>query len=536
MFRRLDFGSAFAAALVLAGGALAQPAVPPEQPLPESTADHAKFDELDGPFASGPEVTQACLACHTEAGEQFMHSIHWTWRFAHPETGQVIGKRNIINSFCGSIVANEPRCTSCHAGYGWEDEESFDFTDQTAMDCLVCHDTTGTYVKAPAGAGRPVLDEPIVHYGETLEPVDLAHVAQNVGATSAETCGSCHFYGGGGDNVKHGDLSSALVDPPLALDVHMAADGADLGCTDCHVGSAHRWAGSRYAVEARDPVGTGLPGERRDVATCESCHGLRPHPEPTVTHLELNDHVARVACQTCHVPAFARGGHATKMYWDWSEAGRLNDEGEPYVETDADGHAVYKTKLGAFRWGEDVVPTYRWFDGQIRYTLVDDEIDPAGVVPINRFDGAASDPASRIWPFKAMGAKQPFDSWNQNLVYNQLFEPGSDAAFWETFDFDRSIQAAMAEADAGFSGEYDFVETVMWWPITHMVPPAAQSVTCEECHTRDGRMADIAGVYIPGRDGDRRVDLVGYLAVGAALAGVGLHAAGRWISARRRAS
>lgn len=65
-------------------------------------------------------------------------------------------------------------------------------------------------------------------------------MAQNVGPTSAETCGSCHFYGGGGDNVKHGDLSSALVDTALALDVHMAADGADLGCTDCHVGSAHR--------------------------------------------------------------------------------------------------------------------------------------------------------------------------------------------------------------------------------------------------------------------------------------------------------
>ena len=74
MFRRLRFGTAIAAALVLAGGALAQPAVPPEQPLPESTADHAEFDELDGPFASGPEVTKACLACHTEAGEQFMHS------------------------------------------------------------------------------------------------------------------------------------------------------------------------------------------------------------------------------------------------------------------------------------------------------------------------------------------------------------------------------------------------------------------------------------------------------------------------------
>ena len=144
MLRRLRFAFLVVPAVVLTGGAFAQPAVPPDQPPPASTADHAKFDELDGPFASGPEVTAACLACHTEAGEQFMHSIHWTSRFEHPETGQVIGKRNIINSFCGSIVANEPRCTSCHAGYGWEDEETFDFTDQTAMDCLVCHHTTAT--------------------------------------------------------------------------------------------------------------------------------------------------------------------------------------------------------------------------------------------------------------------------------------------------------------------------------------------------------------------------------------------------------
>lgn len=61
-------------------------------------------------------------------------------------------------------------------------------------------------------------------------------------------------------------------------------------------------------------------------------------------------------------------------------------------------------------------------------------------------------------------------------------------------------------------------------------------MACEEYQTRDGRVGDIAGVYIPGRDGDRRVVLVGYLAVGGALAGVGLHAAVRWLSARRRAS
>lgn len=79
-----------AAAIVLRGGVFARadvPAVPPPQPVPASTADHAKFEELDGPFATGPEVTEACIDCHTEAGEQFEHSIHWTWEFDHPETG-----------------------------------------------------------------------------------------------------------------------------------------------------------------------------------------------------------------------------------------------------------------------------------------------------------------------------------------------------------------------------------------------------------------------------------------------------------------
>ena len=29
-----------------------------------------------------------------------------------------IAAKNAINNFCVSIAGNEPRCTSCHAGYG----------------------------------------------------------------------------------------------------------------------------------------------------------------------------------------------------------------------------------------------------------------------------------------------------------------------------------------------------------------------------------------------------------------------------------
>jgi hypothetical protein len=49
-----------------------------------------------------------------------------------------------------SIISNEARCTSCHAGYGWKDA-TFDFTDMTKIDCLVCHDTTGTLQESPHG-------------------------------------------------------------------------------------------------------------------------------------------------------------------------------------------------------------------------------------------------------------------------------------------------------------------------------------------------------------------------------------------------
>ena len=35
------------------------------------TTDHSKHDILKKEFTSGPEVTKACLSCHTEAALQF---------------------------------------------------------------------------------------------------------------------------------------------------------------------------------------------------------------------------------------------------------------------------------------------------------------------------------------------------------------------------------------------------------------------------------------------------------------------------------
>ncbi|MCK5877481.1 MAG: hypothetical protein KAG43_07590, partial [Candidatus Marithrix sp.] len=196
-----------------------------------STADHKKFEILQNTLATGPEVTKACLTCHTEASKQIHKTIHWQWQFTHPDTKQLLGKKNVINNFCGSIISNYEHCSSCHIGYGWEDE-NFDFTSQENVDCLVCHDTTGTYQKFPNGAGHPAYKDE-TYRGIVFKATDLNHIAQNIGKTSRKTCGICHFYGGGGNGVKHGDLDSSLNEPDKSLDVHMDADGLDFNCATC---------------------------------------------------------------------------------------------------------------------------------------------------------------------------------------------------------------------------------------------------------------------------------------------------------------
>lgn len=501
------------------------PYVAPEVsgPLTGGTADHRKFEELKGPFASGPEVTRACLGCHTEAGQQFMRNIHWTWSFRDPNTGQQLGKRYLINNFCTNARGNEGMCAQCHAGYGWKDE-TFDFTAEHNIDCLVCHETTDTYYKTPNSAGHSACS--VMFSGKP--PIDLAAVAQSVGLPRRANCGTCHFNGGGGDNVKHGDLSSALRAPPRTLDVHMGADGLNFACTACHLTKRHLWAGSRYHVVSKDTAGANRPGLRPDVATCESCHGLAPHPVMSLAQFKLNDHVKSIACQTCHIPAFARGGVATVIDWDWRTAGKTKDGAgyheENYIQGNGEHRYTYKSIKGNFVYAENVIPEYRWFDGQMIYTTVDTRFDPqAESIEINGFKGSRADPRSRIWPFKRMHTWQPYDKGNGTLVYTHLWGE-DDAAYWGNYDMAAAIAKGMADFGLNYSGNYGFIQTISWWPITHMVAPKEQALACGDCHQpENSRLKNVAGVYVPGRDHNYWLDLIGTLLVGGTLAGVIVH-------------
>ena len=502
----------------------------------KSTADHSKFKELQVEFKSGPEVTAACLTCHTEAAKQVQHTKHWSWEFINPATEQKLGKRHVINNFCTSTSSNQTFCSACHVGYGWKDDD-FDFSaaNQTGVDCVVCHDTTGKYKKIPGLSGHPNYEkmEWPPHSGKFREATDLTMIAQNVGKTSRQSCGACHFYGGGGNAVKHGDLDSSLVKPKHYLDVHMDADGLDFTCGNCHLTDSHEVSGSRYAPTAQDNLGILIRGKKdgRNPTTCEACHGNAPHPVSSSP--KLNEHTDKVACQTCHIPEYARGPLATKMSWDWSTAGQhFTEDGKRLKIKGSDGRVLYDSKKGDFTYDRYVIPEYTWFNGDIQYTLFGDQIDPTKVVKINDFLGSAEDGNSRIWPVKTFRGKQPYDVELKTLAVFHTAGKDKDA-FWGNYNWDNALRVGMASKGVEYSGKMDFVETEMSWPITHMVAPKADALTCAQCHKKGGRLEGIDGVYMPGRDNIEWLDKLAWLAALATLIGVLIHGGIRVLMSKR---
>ncbi|MEA3503600.1 MAG: cytochrome C, partial [Bacteroidota bacterium] len=237
-----------------------------------SSADHSTFEALQKNFKTPQEVTMACQSCHTERHNEVMNSSHWNWEREEFIKGRGVthlGKKNILNNFCIGIGGSEQSCTRCHAGYNYKDS-SFDFTKKENIDCLVCHDGSGEYYKKTGGAGYPA------------DEVNLTEAAQKVGIPQRSNCGACHFYGGGGNNVKHGDLEEAMFACKKDVDVHMAIDGSDMNCTDCHTTEHHNITGQMYSVSSMD----------KDRVTCEQCHTQTPHSDKI-----LNEHTVKVACQ-----------------------------------------------------------------------------------------------------------------------------------------------------------------------------------------------------------------------------------------------
>ena len=416
-----------------------------------SGQSHKEF--LLEPYASPQDVTKSCLTCHETSAQEVMKTSHWTWLDEKYESDdhqvKQFGKKNFINNYCIAVSSNNPRCTSCHVGYGWKDA-SFDFSNEENVDCLVCHDQSGTYKKTPTGAGMPDKN------------VDLLLSAQSVGEPTRKNCGTCHFDGGGGTGVKHGDMDDSLYDPTPETDVHMGKLGFQ--CTECHTTNEHKIMGASH--------GSMAAGQNH--IYCTNCHEGEIHKNKTI-----NKHLTSVACETCHIPEFARV-EPTKVWWDWSNAGEERTEPK-----DEFGKETYSKMKGEFKWAKNVIPTYKWYNGSASYYSAGDKIEPENIVALNKLNGDIKDPKAKITPFKVMRGKQIYDSQNNYLIIPKLFGEGG---YWKTYDWNNASVLGMKEVNLPYSGSYDFIETEMYWPINHMVTPKENALKCTSCHGNEGRL------------------------------------------------
>ncbi len=189
---------------------------------------------------------------------------------------------------------------------------------------------------------------------------------------------------------------------------------------------------------------------------CSDCHAGTVHDDAA-----LESHIANLACQTCHVPAFSRT-QATKMDWKWETAGQFDTDPIPMdTVTLVDGSTVekpaYDWMKGTFDWDANVRPVYAWYDGGVERLTVtsggfisgDGSVDDP--VAIAKPIGARGVNGSKLYPFKVMTGTQQADLNAENgefLIVPWLFsgDPASDA-FWKAIPALFASNPSPTEAD-----------------------------------------------------------------------------------------
>ena len=419
------------------------------------TPDHSTLVAFTGK-PSPQDVTRNCLSCHPKVGQDVLKTAHWNWKGYSPtlkgyEHRIDISLTLMVNNSCIAIGPNLQECASCHIGYGWVDAK-FDFTNPANIDCLVCHDTTGTYRKDPGKGGLP-------------DPsLDLAAIAKKVGRPSRQACGSCHFASGGAPYAKHGDLEPAAGRPAGRLrHAHGHAEDALPGLPCDHRAPDRGDVDERPRRRGPRPLRkVPRPNAPRGGGHAEPPSG-RPRQGRCVRDLPHSLHCEGVTDSPA-AGLFASGSEPSPSGWT------------------STGCRSTTRNSATLTWGKHLVPTYLWYDGTRNASLVGDKIDPSSAVVLNAPVGEKRNPSARIFPFQVHAAVQPYDTENKILALPKLLD-----GYWVDFDWSKAIASGMKQVGLPYSGKYGFVETKMYSSIHHEVVPAKKALGCSDCHSAGGR-------------------------------------------------
>jgi len=403
-----------------------------------------------------------CLGCHASAANEVADSTHYRWLGDTPDmlnaTGSQQGKlTNAVNSYCINIQGNWPVCGTCHVGRGLRPDDTA--ADMTNIDCLTCHN-------AEYASQRTRLSDGTMG---VLAPTDT--MVRTIHRPTRENCLKCHANAGGGDGVKRGDLSMATItNADTGFDMHMNTSGPDLDCQSCHVFQNHKTIGKGSDLRPTDDTARGAE------VSCTTCHTGKDTPGGHST-TKIDDHVARVACQTCHVPVYAKV--ATETYRDW----RNHHDGSPADATAAPGHP-YTEKMA------DLAPVYRFWNRKSDNALLGDNASRTynsafDTWPTSTPSGDAAD--GKLYPFKYKTAMQPKTTADHRLVALNTYEYLKVSGNVST-----SIIQGLTAMGYPSNEPYEWVMTDTYGLLNHGVSPSSQALQCADCHERIDRM-DLQG-------------------------------------------
>jgi len=328
-------------------------------------------------------------------------------------------------------------CGQCHVGgqyqaplgemmpgYATLDRE----TD--AIDCLICHAAAYDMDRKQIvrdGNGR-------LRWGQDRS----LGAALSATTPGARTCLRCHQHNFGGDlyvdpidpsymqslrqlgdrwpRVRHPGSKRGTPFSPT-WDVHAAAG---MSCLDCHPAEGHRIARGTHTTTL---MANDLPGVE---VSCLGCHDDPPHDGGESVGRALNDHLATVACTTCHIPSLHPDNVTRRdfaetewepepgihIYHDAEKRHRAGD-GIDYVWWNGDatflgnpigdnprGGGLYRFYDAAQRWPEFADFDYAgWYEETMRPLAAR---RPSKLYAMKRFNGRQHIDLQNIGPFGGM--------------------------------------------------------------------------------------------------------------------------------------
>ena len=244
-------------------------------------------------------------------------------------------------------------------------------------------------------------------------------------------------------------------------------------------------------------------------ATTAAAIRIAPHGDFSNTNPNSRDrHATKVACQTCHIPSYAKAAVGTEVARDWQDphpsAAACNGRGGWLPREDKGG-------LG----GASLIPSYAWFDGTSEVYYLGESLDsvptvpldagvaasfagnfnagaPAYVIGMPNGDVTSTSLGTKLYPMKEHWGKLARNDDTNTLIGHSTFE------FFRTGSFCRAVAVGLGldEVNVDPSGVCNGVPGNLEMPsnttsvavhtyqtINHGVEPQGDALNCGSCHS-----------------------------------------------------